>query len=592
MQKVNFINKALYTFTVVGLSLSGCKQVDKADFTAPLFDNMGDYAINISTQSEYSEKFFNQGLNLAYAFNHAEAERSYKEAIRLDSGNAMAYWGAAYVLGANYNAAMDEANKLKAKALIEQAVDVIENASDWEKALINATAIRYNYLPGKEQKVMDVEYSNAMRKVSRDFPENDDISVLFAESLMNLHPWDLYTKKGIAKPWTKEIEDILELVLARNPDHPGANHMYIHAVEASSTPERGLKVAERLPALVPGAGHLVHMPSHIYIRTGDYHKGSEVNELATKVDSLYIVNCNAQGAYPLAYFPHNIHFLAATAALEGRGETAINAAFRTAFHTDTTVMIEPGMQTLQHYLMIPYYVMVKFGQWDKILSIDNPAADLLYPTAVWHYARGMAFTGKNEWEKAAIELEKVKEISQNPELSAVTIWDINSADQLIKIAKNVLEAEILYKNGQLKEAIALLYQAVEIEDQLNYNEPPDWFFSVRHTLGAVLMADGQFEKAQQVYEEDLFYFPKNGWALNGFYSSLMNQNKLMEALDVMQKFETAWQYADIELEGSLVKDKVYGNIQENPSLANAITSSSQSIPLCRKKNTELIFEGE
>lgn len=560
--KVHAIRLLLAKSVIAGTALMvACQSPQGSDqLQAPLFDNLGKHKLAITTDSKLAQRFFTQGLNLTYGFNHGEAERSYREAARQDSTCAMCYWGIAYVLGTNYNAAMEDAVKQEAQQMAQKALTQLAGVSDWEKALIEASAARFNYDKTEDQAVLDKDYAEAMRKVYQRFPKHDDIATFYAEALMNLHPWDLHTKQGEPKPWTAEIISHLETILERNPDHPGANHLYIHAVEASATPERGLPSADRLGDLMPGAGHLVHMPSHIYIRTGHYHKGSIVNEKATVVDSLYIASCNAQGVYPLAYFPHNIHFLAATAALEGRGETAINAAFRVAAHTDTTVMREPGLQTLQHYLMIPHYVLVKFSQWDHILTLRKPDDSLLYPLAVWHYARGMAFAGKNQLENAQAALEAVKNIAQNPALGEITIWDLNSVDQLINIAARVLEAEILRKQGDRAAAIALLEEAVAIEDQLNYNEPPDWFFSVRHMLGAVLLEDQQHAAAEKIYREDLFFLPQNGWALNGLHLSLVGQNKLEEALEVQEQFEQAWQYADIELKASEVKPLAYQNI--------------------------------
>lgn len=530
---------------------------------APSFDNLGSHSLRVTTDSKLAQKYFNQGLILAYGFNHAEAERSYREAIRLDSTCAMAYWGAAHVLGTNYNAAMEDELHAEAQRLTQLAVANVGGASEWEKALINASTYRYNYEKTDDQSILDQDYANELAKVYQQFSDSDDIAALYAESLMNLHPWDLYTKRGIAKPWTPQITDLLEMILERNPEHPGANHLYIHAVEASDSPERGLASADRMGNIVPGIGHLVHMPSHIYIRTGHYHQGSEVNERAIVVDSLYLENCQIQGMYPLALYPHNIHFLAATAAMEGRGELAINAAFRTAMHTDTTLMRESGWETLQHYHVIPHYLLVKFAQWDYILTLREPGKDLLYPQGVWHYARGMAYAGKNQLEKAQRELSILKEIAANPELKNITIWELNSVDQLLAIGSRVLEAEIIRQQNDRATAEKLLKEAVIIEDQLNYNEPPDWFFSVRHPLGAVLLEMEKFAKAEAVYRDDLFFLPENGWALNGLYQSLAAQNKSAEAAEVKKRFEQAWQYADVELSASEVKPLAYQGIESD-----------------------------
>ncbi len=310
---------SLSILIIISALLVSCQYGQESQsLQAPLFGNLGDHHLEVTTSSSLAQRFFTQGLNLTYGFNHAEAGRSFREAIRLDSTCAMAYWGAAFVLGPNYNAAMEEDVKQSAVAYVQQAIAYEANAQPWEQALIRALAARYGYEQTEDQNELNEAYASAMQQAHRQYPEHDDIQTLYAESLMDLHPWDLYFRQGVAKPWTPEILTAIEGVLGRNPDHPGANHMYIHAVEASARPDQGLASAERLVDLMPGSGHLVHMPSHIYIRTGHYHEGSLVNEKAIEVDSTYVDQCNAQGAYPLTYFPHNIHFLAATAALEGR----------------------------------------------------------------------------------------------------------------------------------------------------------------------------------------------------------------------------------------------------------------------------------
>jgi tetratricopeptide (TPR) repeat protein len=543
---------------LVGLLAAACQSKNRTvPFSAPLLEGLGSHTLDITTESELAEKFFNQGFKLTYAFNHGEAERSYREAIRQDPDCAMCYWGAAQVLGSNYNVAMPEEARQEALRLIKSAQDKAQQCQPWEKALIEATASRYRYDKTHEQAVLDQDYASALSAAHRQFPDKIDIAVLYAEALMILHPWDLYDKQGQPKAWTPEIIGLIERILDTAPDHPGANHLYIHAMEASDRPERAMSSADRLGQLMPGAGHMVHMPSHIYIRTGRYHEGSLVNEKAIEVDSLYLDACAAQGVYPLMLFPHNIHFLAATAALEGRGSTSIKAAWRVSAYTDTTMMREDGWKTLQHYWIIPYYVLVKFAQWDEILQLEKPDEDLLYPTAIWHYARGMAFAGKNQTAKAEEALSLLQGLAQKPELQEITIWDLNTAVDLVDIARRCLESEIYRKAGKPKEAIRLLREAVEIEDSLNYNEPPDWFFSVRHTLGAVLLDDEQFAEAEKVYQEDLQMFPENGWALHGLLLSLEKQQKWDAAAAIQERFKAAWQYADIALLSSEVEPVAY-----------------------------------
>ncbi|MEL1255211.1 hypothetical protein AAEO57_15590 [Flavobacterium sp. DGU38] len=551
-------NKNTETKSIKITSPKGCytpKTTDKDWYSlnkkAPKLEGLEGVYFKISASNKEVQQYFNQGMMLAYGFNHAEAARSFYEASRLDPKCAMAYWGFAYVLGPNYNAGMEEDNFQRAYDAVQKAKKHIADCSPKEKALIEALTVRYAKDPPPDRKPLDIAYAAAMKKVYNKFPSDPDIGALYAESLMNLHPWDLFDKStGTAKEWTPEIVKILEELMVKNPKHAGAHHFYIHAIEASATPEKGLKSAEILQTLVPGSGHLVHMPSHIYIRTGDYHKGSLSNIQAVKVDSLYTTVCHAQGAYPLAYYPHNYHFLTATAALEGNSKLAWNTAKRLQEHTSAEIMRQPGWGTLQHYYTIPYYIAVKFAMWDTIISLPKPDKDLIYPQLVWHYARGMAYLGKNNLLNAEKELAALDKLSKNIILKELTIWDINTTEDLAHIASKVLAAGIASKKNNFNKAILLLNEAISIEDELNYNEPPDWFFSVRHYLGAVLLKAGKYNEAEKIYLKDLQIWPKNGWALIGLYNSLMEQKKEKEALKIKMAFNKAWQYADFKIVSS------------------------------------------
>ncbi len=515
---------------------------------APLLKGLEGIDFKITTCNKDAQTYFNQGLMLSYGFNHAEAARSFYEATRLDSTCAMAFWGFAYVLGPNYNAGMEDDNYERAYKASQKAKALAANCTEKEKALIQALAYRYAPTPPKDRTGLDQAFSNAMKKVYEAYPSDPDVSALYAESLMDMHPWDLYEKKTKRpKPWTPEIVTILEQLMKQHPNHPGAPHFYIHAVEASAHPKRGLASAKLLTSLVPGSGHLVHMPSHIYIWTGDYHQGSQVNIEAVKIDSAYVTACHAQGAYPLAYFPHNYHYLAATATLEGSSKWAWLAARKVQENTAKNVMKQPGWGTLQHYYSIPYYVAVKFGMWDTILAMKPQQDSLIYPKAIMHYARGMAYLGKNDVEKAQKELEQLKALSEKPILKEITIWDINSTDDIAQIAVNVLTAEVFHKKKQYDQAAAFFRKAIAIEDNLNYNEPPDWFFSVRYHLGQTLLDAHKYLEAEKVYQEDLKTFAENGWALIGLAQALQNQGKTAEADAVKKRFEKAWQYADVKI---------------------------------------------
>ncbi|SDE81879.1 hypothetical protein SAMN04487996_10785 [Dyadobacter soli] len=518
---------------------------------APLFDGLQGIDFKITTTSPDAQAYFNQGMMLSYGFNHAEAARSFYQATRLDSTCAMAYWGYAYVLGPNYNAGMEPDNFQRAWAANEKAQQLAAQCTPKEKALIASLAKRYTKEPPADRSKLDIAFAAAMKKVYTEFPSDPDIGALYAEAQMDLHPWDLYDKKTKApKAWTPELVAVLESLLKKNPHHPGAHHLYIHAQEASATPEKAMASAALLDSVVPGAGHLLHMPSHIYINTGDYHLGSLSNVNSVQADSNYITNCYAQGAYPLAYFPHNYHFLAATATLEGNSELAWLAARKVQQYTAKEVMRQPGWGTLQHYYTIPYYVAVKFSMWDTILTEPSPAKELVYPRIIWHYARGMAHLGKHDLAKAQQEMKSLSALTADTTLKDITVWNINSSVDLVQIASKVLLAGIAAQQNQLDKSAQLLGEAIEMEDNLNYNEPPDWFFSVRHHLGSVLLKAGKNVEAERIYRQDLQTWKKNGWALIGLYNALVQQKNTAEAQKVKSAFDQAWAHADIKIAAS------------------------------------------
>ncbi|CAM3593092.1 hypothetical protein FSS13T_16200 [Flavobacterium saliperosum S13] len=393
-----------------------------SDNKAPLFKGMDVIHYPITTKNPEAQKYFNQGLALAYGFNHAEAARSFYYATKLDPECAMCFWGFAYVLGPNYNAGMEPDNYERAYKAIQTALKLSNKASESEKALINALSKRYVEKAIEDRSSLDIAYSKAMKEVNAKFPDDININALYAESVMDLHPWDLYEKNGTPKKWTPEIVALMEKILKKDPKHIGANHFYIHAVEASTTPERANASAKFFDdGYAASFGHLVHMPSHIYIRTGEYHKGTMANINAVKVDSNYVTMCHAQGAYPLAYYPHNYHFMAGTATLEGNSKWAMIGANETANHVHPKNMIEPGWSTLQHYYVIPYYVAVKFGKWDDILKMKLVSDTLKYPKAVSHYSKGMAYLGKNDLRKAKAEMMRLEVLANDKSLEKMTI---------------------------------------------------------------------------------------------------------------------------------------------------------------------------
>lgn len=521
---------------------------------APLFDGLDAIQFPITANSKEVQAYFNQGMVLAYGFNHAEAARSFEYATRLEPDCAMAYWGFAYVLGPNYNAGMESDNYERAYEAIQQALTLAAKTTEKEQDLIQAMAKRYVATPPEDRRPLDQAYSDALALLVDKYPADADIATLYAESLMDMHPWDLWEKNGQAQSWTPAILKALDAAIELDPKHPGAHHFYIHAVEASQTPEMGLKSAKVLDEeLVSGAGHLLHMPSHIYIRTGDYHEGTLANIKAVKADSNYITLCHAQGAYPLAYFPHNYHFMAGTATLEGNSHWAIKAAEEVQKHADQEVMQEPGWGTLQHYYTIPYYIAVKFGKWDEILRMNNDNPELKYPEAVRHYARGMAFLGKKDIAMARSELKVLQNLASDEDLKSVTVWDINSVFTLMQIAQQVLEGEILASEQNFEGAIDLLQVAVNIEDQLNYDEPPDWFFSVRHHLAAVQIEAGKYEEAIQTLQEDLARLPKNGWAHHGLKLAYQQMGDQQNESAMDKLIKKSWATADVEISSSRIK---------------------------------------
>lgn len=513
----------------------------------PLFDNLGEHHHPITTTAPEAQKYFDQGLRLVFGFNHDEATRAFKEAARLDPNCAMAYWGVALTLGPNYNLPVDEERDRAAYDAVQKALALSPKVSAKEQAYIKAIAKRHVADPKADRKVLDIAYADAMREVAKQYPDDLDAATLFAEALMNLRPWDLWTLDGQPQPGTAEIIATLESVLQRNPDHPGAIHYYIHAVEPSPNPERALPYARRLAALMPGAGHIVHMPSHIYIRVGLYKEAAESNAQAAAVDAAYIKKHNVQGVYRMMYYPHNIHFLWAAATMEGRSQESIRAAREVAAKLPAEMVRE--MPPLEFISPTPLFALARFGQWDDILAEPAPPEDLHYTTGIWRYVRGLAFAAKGQLDKAMNEHAKLEAIAATipPERK---IADNTPVASLLRIAAATLAGEVAAQKEQTEEAVRLLEEAVQLQDQLPYTEPPPWYYPVRHTLGAVLLAAGRAADAEAVYREDLKRNPENGWALFGLAQSLREQKKTQEAATVDGRFQKAWARADVKLTAS------------------------------------------
>ncbi len=518
---------------------------------APLFDGMGTYHRTVTVNDPDAQRYFDQGLVIDFAFNHAESVRSFKAAQTLDSLCAMCYWGEALALGPNINVTsngkvvMTPASRTAAYAAIQKAVALKEHASEKEGDFIDALATRYNGDPESPREALDLAYVDAMRALYEKYPDDDEAATLFAESMMNTMPWDYWVDPDNPKPLTVEVIDALETVLERTPDHPLAIHLYIHAVEASSTPERAEAPADRLVDLVPGAGHLVHMPSHIYWRVGRYADASKVNEMAAAVDEAYIEACNAQGFYPAAYYPHNIHFLWAASSMEGRSAVAIEAARKVAANVQIEMIEEfPGVE---FFHTIPLLALTQFGQWDDVLAEPAPPEHFEFSTAIWHYVRATAYARKGELDNARAEHAKLTPLREAADVKHLdTIY--YPATSLLTIADALVQGEIAMAEDDMDTAITHFRTAVATQDELPYTEPPFWYYPTRHTLGKALLAVNDAAGAEEVYEADLEQYPRNGWAMFGLIQALEAQGK--DASDVQQRFDNVWAQADVTLTAS------------------------------------------
>jgi tetratricopeptide (TPR) repeat protein len=547
----------------VAITLSACaspprstdvaEQPPQPKVQAPLFNDLGTYSVPITTSVPMAQRFFDQGLTLSYGFNHAEAIRSFREAARLDPQCAMCYWAIAFALGPNINMPMVDEAVPEAHSAAEKALQLSRHASPREQALIRALVNRYAPPPVKDRSALDRAFADAMREVMRQFPDDAEAQTLFAESLMDLSPWDYWLPNGDPKPGTREMIAALERVLAATPNHPGANHLYIHVVEASVNPDRAVAAADRLGPLAPGAGHLVHMPSHIYIRVGRYHDAAVANIKAGEADTSYIAQCQAQGVYPLLYHPHNWHFLWAAATFAGKKEWAERGALRTrelmGTHQHDDPMFGPY---IQHFWLTPLYHQVRFGEWDQILAASDPP-DLPYPRAIWHYARGMAYAGRGDVKLARQELLAMQPYVEDPTLAGVQVSIRNNARQLAAIARLVLAGTVEERDGKLDRAIEILGEARDLEDALGYNEPEDWHYPVRQILGAVQLEAGKAADAERTYRDELARHRENGWSLFGLQQSLSAQERTEEAAAVGRRLTTAWAGADIQLTASIVR---------------------------------------
>ena len=515
---------------------SAAKGTSGAD--APLLSGLGTHSYRITTSSKLAQRYFDQGLRLAWGFNHAEAQRAFRKAQQLDAQCAMCFWGEAYALGPNINVPMDDKAVAPAAAAAAKARELASRATPAEQALIEAIAARYSADPKAERPKLDAAYAQAMQRASTRFPADLDIAALHAEALMILSPWDYWEAGGATlKPAVTALVETLERVLARQPDHVGAIHLYIHAVEASNDAKRAERYADRLAKLAPGAGHLVHMPAHIYFRIGRYKDSLAVNRAAVKVDETYIQRYRPEGVYPLAYYPHNVHFVLVSAQMSGQGGTAVEAAQKLGGVISNDAA--RAVLLLQPVKAAPYFAHAQFSDPATILALADPGADFPYIRAAWRYARGLAQLKPGDAAAAGAELAEIERITQGTDFKPFESWNI-PAKNVTVIAAHVLRARMAQAKNDLATAVRELEAAAALEDKLPYMEPPYWYYPVRQTLGAVLTLNGEHQKARDAFRESLQKTPNNGWALYGLAQTYSRQGMQREARAVEKHLARAW----------------------------------------------------
>ncbi len=513
-------------------------QPQPAQQNEPLFDGLGSLHRPVTTRSPLAQKYFDQGLALVYAFNHDEAQRSFEQAVKIDPSMAMGWWGIALTTGPNINLPEDTDRGKIAYQAIQKAKSLESGANPEERALIDALAKRY-VASGEMTTAQQQAYADAMRQVWKRYPNDPDVGALFAESMMDLHPWQLWTKDGKPVPGTEEVVATLETVLAAHPDHIGANHYYIHAVEGSSNPGRALPSAKRLGSMAPAAGHLVHMPSHIYFRTGEYDASAQANARAIVADRKYLELRPEMGVYRIMYCSHNIQFLWASYLMEGNRKGAAGAAQQLAIAVTPQSVRQMPMG--EFILPAGLFTKARFGQWDAILVEPAPPPDMKYTTGIWHYARGLAYTAKGRPDEAAREQRELDAIAGAMPPDAIV--GQNHSKALLMLASEILSGERAARAGDEDGAIAHLRKAVALQDALDYEEPPPWYYPVRESLGYRLLAQGKTSDAEAVFAETLREYPDDGWALAGELRCL--QARHADVSETQARFKKAWSHADV-----------------------------------------------
>ena len=539
MKKLRSFAVAVVTVGVV--ALTGCQKEAPPSNGGLIYEGFGNYERKISTESESAQEWFNQGMQLMYGFNHDEAIRSFEQAAAADPSSPMPWWGIAYCNGMNINdPEMTEERSRVAWEASQEAIARIDAASPVEAALIGAVSERYAWPAPEDRGELEQRYADAMEAVYEEFPDDPDVAALFAEALMDLQPWDYWAAAGEPKGRTEEFVGIIERALETHPLHPGANHFFIHAIEASSEPDRAIEAADRLTEIVPGSGHLVHMPSHIYIRVGRYADAAQSNIEAIEVDRAYLAKAPTPGMYA-AYYGHNLHFLAFAAMMSGNFEQAIQAARDLEAEMPESAVREfAGL--IEGIMPATFHVLIRFGKWEQILEEPEYPEWRLVSRAVRRYARSIANSALGRTEEARVELEAFEEaMAEVPE----EWWIFNNrVDQVLPIARAMINGELLFREGRREEAYAILREGVAAEDALVYDEPPGWMLPVRHALGALLMADERYAEAEAVYREDLRRNRDNGWSLTGLKLALQEQERGTEAEELTMRLARAFNDAD------------------------------------------------
>lgn len=511
-----------------------------------LMTGLGEHHHTISTKNPEAQRFFDQGLTLVFAFNHEEAARAFRRASELDPQSAMAFWGIALALGPCINLDVDPPHEKAAYEAVQKALSLAPGATPRERDYILALAKRYSSDPKVDLRKLDAEYANAMRELSKRYPDDLDAATLYAESLMDLHPWKLWSLDGRPTEGTEEIVVVLESVLRRDPNHIGANHYYIHATEASPHPEWALASATRLETLVPAAGHLVHMPAHTYMRVGDYAAAARSNAAGADADRAYLRESGTTGSmYDMLYYCHNLHFLAASYSMGGDFAHAKQAADALVAHVSPMLH---DMPVAEVYMPYPIFILVRFHRWDDVLKLPPPDTNLAMTTAFWHFARGSAFAGKSQIEMAEAERRTLETAYQETPADLEFSMFSNKARTFLELAANILDARIAAAKGEQERSIKFWEQSVRIEDGLYYGEPPEWFYPVRESLGGALLLNGRAGRAETVFRADLEQYPRNPRSLFGLLRALEAQNKTANVDEVRREFEAAWKNADVSLE--------------------------------------------